>query len=219
VQPDVHAPPPPRKRSPRDLLAALTSGFVGALALASSLYNVYLQRQQLRAAVIPRLTIQGWQDEKSFGMSVANRGVGPADVKRMRVLVDGKPMESWVNAITTLLHVKSITAPQTKDIATMLSAGLEVPIFSYELEDYLVIMKERKRVSVELCYCSTLGDCWLLANPWDGTPDTTAPIAECPADPIPFTSYTREQSDQLIDSSLAALRARRDAGAERDGAK
>src|ERR1700691_118048 len=97
------------KRSHRDLIAGLTSGFVGALALATSLYNVYLQREQVRAQVWPKITLQDAKgDGDDYGISIANRGVGPADIQRMGVFVDGTPMKSWVEAFKTLRHVQSI---------------------------------------------------------------------------------------------------------------
>jgi hypothetical protein len=48
-------PSPPLPASHSDRIAALTSGFVAVLALVVSTYNVYLQRQQIRAQVWPRL--------------------------------------------------------------------------------------------------------------------------------------------------------------------
>ncbi len=36
------------------------------------------------------------------------------------------------------------------------------------------------RVGVEICYCSTLDDCWILSSP-PGVRDTTSPVRRCPA--------------------------------------
>ena len=55
----------------RDLLAAVASGFVGALALATSTYNVYLQRQQVKASVWPHVTMDtASTDEGAFSIVI-----------------------------------------------------------------------------------------------------------------------------------------------------
>ena len=61
----------PRARLNRDLLAALTSGFVGALALFASLYNVYLQRQQIRRVACDRRL---WLAELAFSAPLSLLG-------------------------------------------------------------------------------------------------------------------------------------------------
>jgi hypothetical protein len=38
----------------------------------------------------------------------------------------------------------------------------------------------RSRVTVEICYCSTLGECWTLRG-GGTTPSTTTPTRHCPA--------------------------------------
>jgi hypothetical protein len=208
------------KRGARDLLAGITSGFIGALALATSLYNVYLQRQQVRAQVWPKLTIQDANEGERVGFSIANRGVGPADVKRTRVLVDGVPAKSWVNAIQTLRHEKEILAPLARDLDTTIGSGQEMVFIAYPVKDWMELQRERGRVTTEICYCSTLGECWQLTTPWNGR-DVTTPVAECRPDPVPFIPYTAAQSEQLIANILAFVGdgGTRDAGVEQASSK
>jgi hypothetical protein len=103
---DHASPAKPRPRH-RELLAALVSGFVGAVALATSTYTVYLQRQQVRAQVWPYLVMGADWGHDGLVLDVVNRGVGPAAVKRVRVTVDGKPMEDWV--LSFFIGVLSVT--------------------------------------------------------------------------------------------------------------
>ncbi len=71
---------------------------------------------------------------------------------------------------------------------------------------------------MNVCYCSTLGDCWELTNPWNGSPESTTPVPECRPDPVPFTTYTHDQSAQLIDRYLEYLASKEDGGAAPDAA-
>jgi hypothetical protein len=41
--------------------------------------------------------------------------------------------------------------------------------------------KGRSRISVEICYCSTLGDCWMLQAGGDEGASTTEPAGHCPS--------------------------------------
>jgi hypothetical protein len=45
---------------------------------------------------------------------------------------------------------------------------------------WVALNKDRFRVSVEICYCSTLGECWTLRA--DGSkPGITTPTGRCPS--------------------------------------
>jgi hypothetical protein len=107
---DDHAPHAKPRSRHRDLLAALVSGFVGFVALATSTYNVYLQRQQVRAQVWPYLVLGADWGHEGFTLGVTNRGVGPAAVKRVTVTVDGKLVEDWVDAEARLLRSDHLTS-------------------------------------------------------------------------------------------------------------
>src|SRR6185312_15580863 len=70
-----------------DGVAAVIAAFVGLLALCVSGYTAYLQRQQVRAQVWPYLET-GISSSKR-GVSLSNKGVGPAIIRSAQVLVDG----------------------------------------------------------------------------------------------------------------------------------
>lgn len=76
-----------------DALAAIIASLVGLLALIVAGYTAYIQRQQVRAQVWPHLDI----GQSTFPPSiyVVNQGVGPAIVRSVEVLVDGKPQPDW----------------------------------------------------------------------------------------------------------------------------
>jgi hypothetical protein len=199
----------------RDILAAGASGFIGALALATSTYNVYLQRQQVRAQVWPRLDLgTDWNDD-AVTLQVQNRGVGPADIRRVRVWVDGARMPDWVSATSALLKKKNFRLPAINQLENqVMSPGLTIPPLKLAGPDAIELLKQRRRLGLEVCYCSTLEECWLLSAPGLGEPPVTAPIAECVKDSPAFESVAAKTWDDILEkqSQISAGAAKPDAG-------
>src|SRR5689334_17738839 len=77
-------------------VSAVIAALIGLLALCVSGYTAYIQRQQVRAQVWPYLEpgISGSKRE----LLLFNKGVGPAIIEGVQVLVDGKPQRNW-NAV------------------------------------------------------------------------------------------------------------------------
>jgi hypothetical protein len=179
-----------------ELFAALTSGLVGALALGTSTYNVYLQRQQVRAAVWPHVTMDtAFTDEGALSIVLRNRGVGPARLERFRVTVDHKPAEDWADALKMLLHKD--TLPYIPDAAELreevLTPGMELALLKIPtLKDSQDILQASARVSMAVCYCSTLDDCWTLTM-GEGTKE----VSGCPADPQPFVGQSEKTKEWI----------------------
>ncbi len=153
---------PPPSRHP-DRLAAIASGFVAALALAVSTYNVYLQRQQVRAQVWPRLQWT-YSDFEGFSYDVQNSGVGPAEVESVRVTVDGKAVPNW-NEVLRLATGEDRPHLDSFINGKVLSPGAEItPLKIANGADADAMRAAQKRVGIEICYCSSLRDCWLLSG-------------------------------------------------------
>src|SRR5262249_33862636 len=83
-----------------DGVAAVIAAFVGLLALLVSGYTAYLQRQQVRAQVWPYLE-PGMSGSKRE-VILFNKGVGPAIIRSVQVLVDGKPQRNWSTVFAAL---------------------------------------------------------------------------------------------------------------------
>ncbi len=197
---------PSRKRSNRDLFAALASGFVGALALASSIYNVYLQRQQVRAQVLPRVEWNVHWTGESWVLGVSNQGVGPADVKRMRVFVDDHPAQNWLDAEKALLGGNHTSLGLAGNVIRTLSPGQNVAALTLgEPELAREMFAERRRLGVELCYCSTLEDCWVVAGHGLAS-ELTVQVGSCAPDPVPFAMFDEQALDDYVRSLTPGLR-------------
>jgi len=169
------------------------SAFVGALALAVSTYNVYLQRAQIRAQVWAHLEWT-YTDVKGFAWQLTNSGVGPAIVKGARVTVDGAPVTTWHEALVALAKTEPALGPLAREEAKdagdvhmgmahhVLGAGVQTePLrISGELAPDLrdAMRRAFSRVRTQICYCSTLGECWMF-------PEET-PVASCPMAELTF---------------------------------
>jgi hypothetical protein len=163
---------------------------IGVSALFVSGYTAYVQRQQVRAAVWPILEYST-SNVPQISFTVDNKGVGPAIVRNVVVKVDGQPVRNWHDALQRLLGRGQYKFTQSTITGHVFSAGESMNILvphdsdngplTYEKAGPLrtAFDKERQRVEVEICYCSTLGDCWTLHRFPNGN-STTIETRTCP---------------------------------------
>ena len=185
----------------REMVTAVVSFFVGALALATSTYNVYLQRQQVRAQVLPRLDVATNFGTEGLEVVVTNRGVGPAMVKRLRVSVDGKRTTDWTEAVVRMLRRNRLDDEMGIHSleGTVMSPGLEVSALKMRsFTNSVAFLRERRRLDVEICYCSTLDDCWTVEAPGSGV-SVTRDVLRCDPDAKPFESLDEHTLDEMLD--------------------
>ena len=162
---------------------------VGLLALCVSGYTAYMQRQQVRAAVWPILEFDSRNGPIQF--ILANKGVGPAIIKHVIVRVDDQPVKNWYEVLQKILgpgyhpgeeadmggHVFS--AGESRNVFTPHDDANQPLNFDKSNPLWVKLNADRARVTVEICYCSTLGECWTLRG--GGTiPSTTTPTRHCP---------------------------------------
>lgn len=160
--------------------AAIATG-IAVLAVAVSAYTAYIQRQQVRAQVWPILAISSG-NEPELRLWVANKGVGPAQVKGVRVTLDDKPMRTWNDVLLALYGHGHYAYSMNQIGGTVLSAGEQLPVFVPRFEQKELAAKfdkDRFRIAMEICYCSTLGDCWRAISPPNGR-TRTEEVRRCP---------------------------------------
>jgi len=164
-----------------DGAAAVIAAFVGLLALLVSGYTAYLQRQQVRAQVWPYLE-PGMSSSKRK-VSLANKGVGPALIRNVKISVDGKPQRNWpaVFAALGLHYDHHIPYSTINGVVIPANDHIDQLVFP-TADDFDLFVRQIKRIDLSLCYCSTLEECWTYE-------DTSAtlvghthqPVAQCPA--------------------------------------
>jgi hypothetical protein len=168
---------------------AIIATLVGLCALCVSAYTAYVQRQQVRAAVWPILEFDS-ANAPDLHYILANKGVGPAIIRHVIVMVDGQPVRNWKEALEKILGPGYLFSESDMSFH-VLAAGESRSVFTahdpennplkYDRSNPLWVKmnKERLRVSVEICYCSTLGECWTL-HASGFTPSTTTEARHCP---------------------------------------
>jgi hypothetical protein len=156
--------PVTRRRMIRwDAVAAIIASLVGLLALLVAGYTAYVQRQQVRAQVWPYLIIGN--DDLSQSLTVQNKGVGPAIVRSVQVRVGGKPASDWIHVVAALgmppLHFSQTTV--NRDV---LSAGEELQAIHFTDKKLWQRFHAAAfgRLAMDVCFCSTLNECWISSN-------------------------------------------------------
>jgi hypothetical protein len=161
-------------------LAAIVASLIGLMALFVSGYTAYVQRQQVRAQVWPYLMI-GYADIERARI-VFNKGVGPALVRSVQILVDGKPQPDWAHVMSALGVPDKVSLQQSTLANNVLSANekLDILIVGDEADYKAFREKSVRRASTRVCYCSTLGDCWMYDDQREADEARTQPIDRCP---------------------------------------
>ena len=168
---------------------ALIATLVGFCALCVSGYTAYMQRQQVRGAVWPILQFDSRNGPIQF--TLANKGVGPAIIKHVIVRVDDQPVKNWAEVLQKILGPGYHPGEESDMSSRVFAAGESMNVFTPHDESQNPIPFDktnplwtkldtgRSRVTVEICYCSTLDECWTLRG-GGTTPNTTTPTSRCP---------------------------------------
>ena len=164
---------------------------VGVCALGVAGYTAYMQRQQVRAAVWPILEF-GSSNAPDIHFTLANKGVGPAIIRNVIVKVDGQPVKNWYEVLDRLVgpgeHPGSemdmsghVFAPgESMTILTPFDPDRKPIAFDKSNPLWVKMNKDRERVTVEICYSSTLGECWTLRASGGSERSTTTETRSCP---------------------------------------
>ena len=164
--------------------------FIALLAVSVAGYTAYMQRQQVRAAVWPILEFDS-SNGPTVHFTVSNKGVGPAIIKHVIMKVDGQPVRNWREALDKLLgpgkhrysesdisgHV--FAANESMDVFTPRDPDGNPIAFDKSNPFWIEMDKNRARLTTEICYCSTLGECWTL-RAGGMTHGTTTANRRCP---------------------------------------
>jgi hypothetical protein len=169
---------------------AIIATLVGFCALCVSGYTAYMQRQQVRGAVWPILQFDHRNGPIQF--TLANKGVGPAIIKNVIVKVDGQPMKNWAEVLDRILGPGYHPGEESDMSGRVFAAGESANVFTPfdDAQQPIPFDKsnplwaewntDRSRVTAEICYCSTLDECWTVRG-GGKTPNTTIPTRQCPS--------------------------------------
>src|SRR6266705_2041154 len=152
---------------------AVVATFIALLAVCVAGYTAYVQRQQVRAAVWPILEFDS-SNAPDIHFTLANKGVGPAIIRHVILKVDGQPVRNWREALERILGPGEHLGSESDMSGRVFAAGESITVFTpHDPENnplnfdksnplWVKMNKDRLRVTVEICYCSTLDECWTL---------------------------------------------------------
>jgi len=163
--------------------------FIALVAVCVAGYTAYMQRQQVRAAVWPILEFDS-SNGPEIHFTLSNKGVGPAIIRHVIVKVDNQPAKNWNEVLDKLVGPRKHRYSESDMSGHVLAPNESMTVFTPHdpegsaLTDtsnplWVEMNKGRGRVSVEICYSSTLGDCWILRATGLAA-GTTTETSRCP---------------------------------------
>jgi hypothetical protein len=181
----------PEEKTPRSAsrYEAVIATFIALVAVCVAGYTAYMQRQQVRAAVWPILEFDSSNGPIRF--TLANKGVGPAIIRHVSLKVDDQPVKNWAEVLEKILGAGYHPGESSDMSGRVFAAGEAINVFTphddarnpiaFDKSNplWVKLNTDRSRVTVEICYCSTLGECWTLRG-GGMTRNTTISTHRCP---------------------------------------
>jgi hypothetical protein len=165
-----------------DRWLSLSAGVGAICAVAISLYQAALAREQQRASAWPYLAQSNSHvTNQPYTRQVENEGVGPARVRSFEVLVDGQPVPTWGAAVRVLTGT-----PDSGAVYSSLGRGSVLPPGSSRTllrlppgDQARVFWKAAQtRLETVICYCSIYEECWRA----DTRVEEPVPVRACGPD-------------------------------------
>jgi len=185
---------PSKLRLRFETVGSIAAIVVGVIALFVSWDQARVMRQDIRASVWPALQIDGFTDTSTGGLAVGlritNAGVGPALIERISIYERGE----LVSDLDEVERRVGGAADLSYQAATgrILAAGavLEPFVFRFapggapdsltgDIDPRVASGALTDAWEVEVCYCSSLGQCWTA----DTDPPPPAEVARCDLEP------------------------------------
>ncbi len=164
---------------------AASFGAVG-LALAAlgvSIVETRIMREEQHMSVWPRLMAATSRDQGGFNVMLQNKGLGPAQIRVVRVGTPGAVHTEWSSAFAALLGRATFNFSFSTIGGAVLMPGEIVHAVTVQrgpLADSLHAAAEN--LALDICYCSAYEDCWWLTDPRVGAArshQSVAPVEAC----------------------------------------
>ena len=165
-----------------DRLLSICAGIAAITAVAVSLYQTSLAREQLRASAWPYVSqSNSYLHDQPYRRTVTNEGVGPARIRDFRVLVDGRAVPTWNAAVQALTGAgEPALVYSTLNRGSVLQAGASRTILTLPPGQRAgqFWLAAQTRLVIVICYCSIYDECWTA----DDRKDEPEPVRECARD-------------------------------------
>jgi hypothetical protein len=148
---------------------------------------VHQNERLVQANSLPHLRIGsdniGPDGDNRISLWVENEGVGPAEIRTVEHLFDGKPVRQ--SFLRDCCGATSASGVVTSDLdGAMLRAGKRIDYFQYRgtpenraVFERLDGARKAGRLMTRLCYCSVFDECWVRTS----QSPRPEPVDACPA--------------------------------------
>jgi hypothetical protein len=163
---------------------SIAVGLAAIVAVVVSLYQASLARQQLKASAWPYISQgNGYTAGNPYIRTVGNDGVGPARIKSFRVVVDGRPVQTWNEAVRALTgEGEPALVYSSLGRGTVLVPGASRTVLSLPpgLRAQRFWLGAQTRLRTQVCFCSIYEECWLA----DSEEPEPTPQRACMSDSV-----------------------------------
>lgn len=180
-----------------DIIIAGAAIIVSMASLWVALRADQTQEQLLKSSVWPYLTYSSSDvtpdGQNRIALQLTNEGVGPAIVRSFAVAYNGKYVTGVHDLFTACcdvageprLRIRTSTVQSQVIMAHQTFPFAIIPPSVNSPRSYARTVTTRFAITVKLCYCSVLGECWFLDSSRDDQPQA---VNKCP--PAQQPQYT-----------------------------
>lgn len=188
---------------------AIGNLLIGLPALAISIgvaYFTFVQAEATEkmqvAGVWPRVTYTTSNRDADgnavVGMSLINKGVGPAQIRGLEIRYEGKSYAGFRELLSACCSddPAALSLGMSTVHGEVLRPGEEMPFAQLSRTEETApawerFDKERLKLTINTCYCSVFGDCWIA---YDTAPDPQ-PVDHCRADWVQYTGFPQARGE------------------------
>jgi hypothetical protein len=146
-----------------EYLLAGVAFFVSVTTLAVYIYQARMMREQQRVSVWPYVEFTT-SNVVDYHLSVRNKGVGPAIIRKVEMRVDGKVVQNNRALVAAVLGPDSKLTYQNSSLeGRVLAPGEEIMPFrvpGFQNSREFDAKLRAHTFDLNITYCSIYGDCW-----------------------------------------------------------
>jgi hypothetical protein len=165
-----------------DLVIAVCALLISSFATAATWWQSRVVAQQLSAQVWPYLSITTTYDPQYIAVDVVNDGLGPAIIRSVVLTVDGRAYANPARAFRRVFKPeRGKFGTQTAGLSPggVIRANGTTRLFRVTAPwAARQFAAAAPRVDLRVCYCSLLGNCWLVSAQQQTSEPRTMP--RCP---------------------------------------
>lgn len=172
------------------MLVGFAAVLISVCAVAVGGYEAYLQRKHDRAQVWPHLELTLTSATTGAELQVINAGIGPAVVRSVNVLVDGRPTSGWQDVFNSMLNHQPARYRTSTIRERVLRAGEQVTLVALPRAELPPDLPARLgRIGIEVCYASVYGEIWKLTSHGLGGRSEWSEGGRCPHQDGPSPAF------------------------------